>query len=195
MPEQIIVHKMAGEGAILARRYANALYELAEEKKQLDAAAADLRVFRTLVKDNVEYHHLIRNPRLTRAQLVTAMENITKTAKLGTLAGSFLSLVAHKRRLGHLEDMINAFLIELARRRGEHTVEVRTAQPLTSAQKEKLTGEMEKLTGGTVNLYVKDDASLLGGLMVKIGSRLIDASIQGKLARLERQLKSQQEAA
>lgn len=195
MPEQINAHKMAGEAAILARRYANALYELAEEKKQLDAVAADLRVFKTLVKDNAEYHQIIRNPRLTRAQLVKSMELVATTAKLGTLAGSFLSLVAHKRRLAHLEDMIDAFLYELADRRGEHTVEVYTAQPLTPAQKEKLSGDMEKLTGGKVNLFVKEDAGLLGGLMVKIGSRLMDASVRGKLARLERQLKSQQEAA
>lgn len=184
-----------GESAVLARRYASAFYQLAEEQKALDAAAADLRLLKSIAQENNEFHHIAFNPRLTRAQLVKAAQKITATAKLNPLTGNFLGLIAQKRRLKLLGAMIDSFLNELAMRRGEFTAEVRAAHKLTPAQQEELASQLRALAGGKVHLIVNEDKSLLGGLTVKMGSRLIDASVKSKLARLERQLKSRMEAA
>ncbi len=186
---------IAGDAAVLARRYAKALYELAEEQSALDEVAAELRLLKTLGQTSAEFKQIMKHPRLTRAELVKVVRKITETGKLNVLTGNFLALVAQNRRLVHLSAMVDAFLAELAQRRNEFTAEVRTTQMLSEAQHEQLTAQLRQLAGGKVHLIVEEDTSLLGGLVVKLGSRLIDASVKSKLARLERQLKTLQGAA
>ncbi len=195
MSEPNVPRIVAGETAVLARRYARALYELADEGKQLDVVADDLRGLKVLVRDCAELQLVMRYPRLSRAQLVDAMKQVAATAKLDGLTGKFLMLLARNRRLQVLPAIIDAFLADLAAKRGEHIAEVSTARALTQPQKDQLLAQLSRIAGGKVFLVIKEDPSLLGGLMVKMGSRLIDASVKGKLARLERALKSQQEAA
>jgi F-type H+-transporting ATPase subunit delta len=181
----------SGDGAILAKRYAGALYDLADEQKQLDAVAADLRMLYSLHNSSAEFRYISSQPRLSRAQLFKAMQAISTSAKLNGLTANFLSLLAQNRRLSELSAMVDAFLDELATRRGEFTADVRSAKALSSVQQEKLAANLRDMAGGKVHLMLREDASLLGGLTVKLGSRLIDASVKTKLARLERQLKSQ----
>ncbi len=183
---------IAGDAAVLARRYAGALYALAEEQKQLDAVAADLRALRNLHQESAEFRLIASHPRLTRTQLVQAVEQVSASAKFNKLTSNFLALIAQNRRLSALRPMIETFLSELASRRGEHTAEVRSAKPLTTAQQEQLAVKLREMTGGKVHLSLHEDASLLGGLIVKMGSHQIDASVKSKLASLERQLKTQQ---
>jgi len=182
---------VAGDMAVLARRYAGALYDLAQDQKQLDAVAADLRILRNLGRESAEFHLLVSNPHIARADLVKAVRQIAAVAKFSPLTSNFLALVAQNRRLPQLTAICDAFLAQLAARRGEFTAEVRTAQALTTTQQEQLAAQLHVLAGGKVHLMVAEDKSLLGGITVKIGSRLIDASIKSKLAKLERQLKSQ----
>ncbi len=195
MSESKNTNAIAGDAAILARRYARALYELAEEKKQLDSVAADLGSLQVLLKVSAEFREVTSNPRLTRAQAVESMKKVASLAKLNPLTQNFLTLLAHNSRLNLLENAIKVFLADLTARRGEFIAEVTTPKALASEQQEQLSKQLDKIAGGKVHLVIKEDASLLGGLVVKLGSRLIDASVKGKLARLERQLKSQQEAA
>ncbi len=182
---------IAGDAAILARRYAGALYDLAEEQKQLDAVATDLRTLRNLNQESAEFQYIAGHPRLTRKYLVQAAQAIAKAAVLNPLTGNFLALVAQNRRLNIIGAVIEAFLNDLAKRRGEFTADVRSAKSLSAAQQEQLANKLRELAGGKVHISVREDASLLGGMTVKLGSRLIDASVKTKLARLERQLKSQ----
>lgn len=186
---------IAGEAAVIARRYAKALYLLAAEKKQIEAIAADLRAIKTILRDSADFRRITKHQRITRAQLVKAMQGVTAAAGLSDLTGNFLARLAKNRRLAHLDDIIGAFLADLIARRGEHIAEVHTAKPLSPAQAETLTKQLEKLTGGKVHTVMREDAGLLGGVTVKVGSRQLDASLKGKLMRLERQLKSKQEAA
>jgi F-type H+-transporting ATPase subunit delta len=182
---------IAGDAAVLSRRYAGALYELAEEQKQLDTVADNLRLLATLVHESAEFQSIAAHPRLNRTQLVKAAQTIAKGASLHALTANFLSLIAQNRRLNILGSVIESFLAELAARRGEYTAEIRAAKPLTTAQHDQLAAQLRAMVGGKVHMAVREDASLLGGLVVKVGSRLIDASIKTKLSRLERQLKSQ----
>jgi F-type H+-transporting ATPase subunit delta len=183
-------------GNALGRRYADALFELAEEQGQLDVVAADLRRLKNLAEKNAEFKRLAAHPRLTRADLVESMRQVATAAKLHALTGNFLKLVAQNRRLPHLGAMADAFLKALAARRGELTAEVCVAQALTEAQSEKLTTQLRQLAASPkIQLVMTENPALLGGMTVKLGSQLIDASVKTKLARLERQLKSQEEAA
>jgi F-type H+-transporting ATPase subunit delta len=181
-------HQQSG---VIARRYAGALYELAHEQKQLDAVAADLHALKGLYSESADFRNFATNPNFTRAELVKAARQIAEKSGFSSLTANFLALAAQNRRLPQLIGICDAFLAELAARRGEFTAEVRTAQTLTPQQQEQLAAQLHNLAGGKVHMIVAEDKSLLGGLVVKIGSRLIDVSIKSKLARLERQLKSQ----
>jgi F-type H+-transporting ATPase subunit delta len=179
----------SGNAAILARRYADALYDLAGEQKQLDAVAGDLRLLNRLQRESAEFRYIAHQPRLTRTQLVKAMQQVAASAGLSKLTSNFLALVAKHRRLNHLGAIIDAFLADLAAHRGEFTAEIRSAQALSSAQAEKLAAKLASWAGGKVHLSVREEPGLLGGLVVKMGSRVIDASVKNRLERLERQLK------
>lgn len=188
-------HIVAGESAILAKRYASALYEFAEEKNCLDEVVKDLSILMESIKDNADFRRVVSNPRLTRTQLAGIAENVARELKLGDTVISFLKLLARKRRLSHLDDIVGVFMGEVARQRGEKVVEVFAPIKFSDEQKRKLSENLEKNIGGKIRLLIKEDASLIGGLIIKWGSRFLDASIKGKLARIERQLKNQQEAA
>jgi F-type H+-transporting ATPase subunit delta len=195
MSEPEIPHVVAGHAAVLARRYVGALYEMAESKKELDVVVDDMRTLRTLIKGHVEFKHLSRNPRLTRPQIVAMTKEVAKVTKIGATATLFLMLLAQNRRLALLDDMIALFLFEVRKRRGEKTAEVASAHPLTQEQKDALASGLVKAMGGKVSVAASEDASLLGGFTVKIGSTLVDASLKGKLAQIERYLKSENNAA
>ncbi|MEJ1995544.1 MAG: F0F1 ATP synthase subunit delta [Limibacillus sp.] len=169
----------------LAGRYALALLELAEEKKSLDAVAEDLRGLKGLLEESEDLQRLIRSPRFGRDDQAKAMQAVLDKAGANELTKRFVSVVTANRRLFALSDIISAYLNELARRRGEITAEVIAARELTDAQKDKLVESLKKAVGAKVQVDVKIDASLLGGLIVKVGSRMIDGSIKTKLAKLQ----------
>ncbi len=192
------VHKpqiMAGEDALLARRYANALLALAEDKKVVEAVEADLIVFYEAIENDSTFDSIASHPRLEINDVLKMMDQIIDKAELNDLTAAFLRQVVKARRLPILGLMIQVFAAELAKRRGEITALVTVASALSEKQEKDLAKQLSSMVGGSVQLYVEQDASLMGGLVIKMGSRLIDASIKGKLARLERQLKLQQEAA
>jgi F-type H+-transporting ATPase subunit delta len=169
----------------LAARYAAALFDLADESKQLDAVAGDLRQLTAMVGASPDLRRLLRSPVLTRADQARAMEEILRQAGAGDLVRRFVGLVAENRRLFALPDMIEAFLADLARRRGEVTATVTSAAPLSEAQRAALDDTLRRAVGGKVSVELKTDPSLIGGLVVKVGSRLIDSSLKSKLQRLQ----------
>lgn len=182
---------IAGDAVVLARRYANAFYELADNSKVLDLVAADLRLLNSLEEIGAVFQKVSQNPQFKRSQLVTLMLRVGEAANVQPLTANFLGLMAQNRRLSLLGPVIESFLIEVALRRGESFADVRVARPLSSDQIEQLKKRLFELAGGTVHLSIQEDKSLLGGVIVKMGSQLIDASLRGKLNRLERQLQSQ----
>jgi F-type H+-transporting ATPase subunit delta len=168
----------------LAARYAAALFDLADEAKQLDSVAGDLRAIRGLIAESADLRRLVRSPVLTRADQAKAMAAVLEKAGSSDLVRRFVGLVAENRRLFALTDMIEAFLADLARRRGEVTASVTSALPLNDAQVAALTDALRKAVGGKVAIETHTDASLIGGLIVKVGSRMVDSSIKSKLQRL-----------
>ena len=186
---------LAGEAAVLARRYASALYDLAHEKKAVDVVDADLAALQEAIDSSPLFRIMATHPRLPAGDVQKVIKNLVSSVKLHELTGAFLMQVARGHRLAQLSLIIEAFKADLAFRRGEHTAVVTVARSLSKEQSDKLSSQLGKMMNGTVHLLVEEDSSLIGGMVIRIGTRLIDASVKGKLARLERQLKTQQEAA
>jgi F-type H+-transporting ATPase subunit delta len=173
----------------LADRYAAALFDLADERKALDRVAEDLRTLRGLIAESADLRRLIRSPILSRADQGRAIAAVAEHVGLATLTRNFLGLVARNRRLFAVPAMIGAFLARLAARRGEVTAEVTTAHELTPAQLAAVGEQLRKAMGSKVAVEVKIDPALLGGLVVKVGSRMVDASLRSKLHRLQLAMK------
>jgi len=168
----------------LAERYAAALFELADERKALDAVASDLTGLRRLIDDSSDLRRMIRSPVLQRDEQARAIAAVGERASANPLTRNFLGLLARNRRLFALPDMIHGFLRILAERRGEVTAQVIAAQELSATQRQALDERLRKAVGGKVAVEFRVDPSLLGGLVVKVGSRMVDASLKSKLARL-----------
>jgi len=174
----------------LAERYAAALFELADERRDLDAVAGDLRALRAMLHDSADLLRLVRSPVLSRADQGRAIALVAETAELSQLTRDFLAVVARNRRLFAVPAMIEAYLAKLAARRGEITAEVTAAQPLTDAQNNALTEQLRRVVGGRVAVDLRIDPSLIGGMVVKIGSRMVDGSLRSKLQRMRLALRA-----
>jgi F-type H+-transporting ATPase subunit delta len=173
----------------LAGRYASALFDLAENAKQLDAVAGELRGLRQVIADSEDLRRLIRSPIYDREQQGAAMAAILDKAGVGDLTRRFVLVVAQNRRLFALPQMIDAYLAELAHRRGEVTAVVTAARALTKEQQSALTERLRKVVGAKVQVDLKVDPALLGGLVVRVGSRMIDSSLRSKLEKLQYAMK------
>jgi F-type H+-transporting ATPase subunit delta len=173
----------------LADRYATALFDLADERKALDQVSEDLRRLRAMLNESAELRRLVRSPILSRLEQGRAITAIAERSGLSPLTRSFLGLVAQNRRLFAVPAMIDAFLARLAARRGEITAEVAAAQALTPAQLDAVNEQLRKAMGSKVAVEVRVDPALLGGLVVKVGSRMVDASLRSKLHRLQLAMK------
>ena len=173
----------------IAERYAGALYDLASERKALDQVAEDLRSFRAMLEESEDLRRLLRSPMIGQEEQARALMAVLEKAGVSTLTRNFVGVVARNRRLFALDGMARVFLRILAERRGEVTVDVASAQPLNTEQMDTLQETLRRIVGGRVAVNTTVDPSLLGGLVVKIGSRLFDSSIRTKLQRLQHALR------
>ncbi len=168
----------------LAERYAAALFDLADERHALDAVAGDLRELRAMLAESPDLARLVRSPVLSREAQGKAIAALAERAGLSPLTRDFLGVVARNRRLFAAPAMIDSYLAKLAQRRGEVTAEVTAAQPLSEAQNAALGEQLRRAVGRRVTVDIRVDPSLLGGMIVKVGSRMIDSSLRSKLQRL-----------
>ncbi|MFC7333710.1 F0F1 ATP synthase subunit delta [Rhodocista pekingensis] len=183
---------MATEGtgvSGLAARYATALFELADENKALDRTAQDLALLKQLMAESADLRRLVRSPLLSRSDQARAMDAVLAQVDVSGLVRQFVGLVAQNRRLFALSGMIDGFLAELARRRGEQTARVVAARPLSQEQLDALTDALRRALGSKVSVDLRVDPSLIGGMVVKVGSRMIDSSVRTKLTKLKLAMK------
>lgn len=178
----------AGDTGVAAR-YALALFELSDEQRKLDQVAEDLRSLDSMIAESDDLQRLVRNPVVSRADSGRAMAAILESAGADQLTRNFIGLVALNRRLFALPAMIRAYLAELADRRGEVTAEVTSAQQLSPAQTESLEAALRTAVGGKVALSVDVDPALIGGLVVKVGSRMVDSSLKTQLQKMKLAMK------
>lgn len=173
----------------VAERYASSLYELAAEAKSIDSVAKDLDRFQAMIDGSSDLRRLVESPVFSAEDQSRSIVALIEKAKIGGLVGNFLKVVARNHRLFAVPQIVRSFHETVARERGEVTADVTTAQALSAAQEKELKAALSGATGKTVTLDVTVDASLLGGLIVKIGSRQVDTSLRTKLSTLKHTLK------
>ena len=175
----------------LALRYANAVFELAAEERALDSLAADFLQLKTMLRDSPELRRLVRSPLFSQDDQARGMEAVLRQAGASDLTRRLVLLLVRKRRLFALSDVIRAFENQLARYRGEIAAEVTSARPLTGEETAELRDMLKGKLGREPRLDRKVDPDLLGGLVVKVGSRMIDSSLRTKLEGLRAAMKGQ----
>lgn len=187
---------MAGKtgNQAIARRYATAFFELASEQSQIDVIANDLSTIEGLLASGGDMDRFINNTTLRRADQVKALSALAAQFKLSPLSEKLLGVVAQNRRLPDLSAIVASAQELIAEHRGEVTAEVTAAQALDQAQIDAIAANLTKVLGKSVQVNLHVDAAIMGGLIVKVGSRLIDSSVKTKLERLHRALKSNNES-
>lgn len=173
----------------VAGRYAAALFDLAVEQNNVAEVEQDLAKFEQLYDMSPDLVRLIRSPVIASDDQSRALGILLDKAGVGALTRNFFNLVARNRRLFAAPDMARAFKALAAKSRGEVTAEVASAHPLTDAQAEALKAALKATVGKDVTLATKVDPSLIGGLVVKLGSRMVDSSLKTKLSNLTLSLK------
>ena len=173
----------------VAARYASALYDLADEKGAIDAVAADLVALKKMIDDSDDFRRFLKSPVISRGEQSKAIAAIAGQAQFSPWSQKFLGLLAGNRRLFALDGIITGFRQILAERRGEATAQVTSAVPLSDSQTASLIEALKKSVGRKIDIVSKVDPSILGGLIVKVGSRMVDSSLKSKLQRLKLAMK------
>ncbi len=173
----------------VAGRYASALFDLARDGGVIDKVESELKSLQAAIDASADLRAFLASPIYDRADQVNTVTALAERAGFSPLTGNFLKLVAKNRRLFALEDIIRAFRALAADHRGEVSAEATTAAPMNDDQVKALRLEIERMVGKAVNLETRVDPDLLGGLVVKIGSQMVDASLKTKLNRLKTVMK------
>jgi F-type H+-transporting ATPase subunit delta len=182
--EETSVH-VAGKDPItsgMAGRYASALFELALEEKATDAVKTELDRFDALVAGSPDLARLVRSPVFGVDEQLKALSAVLDKAGIKGLTANFLRVITTNRRLFAVRDMIRAYRLLVARHKGEVSAQVTVAEPLSDGNLDALKGALKNVTGGKdIDLDVKVDPAIIGGLIVKVGSRMVDSSLRTKL--------------
>ena len=181
--------KTAGSLVGLAGRYATALFELAVEGGQLDEVAADLEGLANLLGESDDLERLVRSPVLSREEQMRAIGAVVERAGAAELTRRFVGVLAERRRLFVLADIIDAFERILAAHRGEVRAEVVSPSKLSDRQLGAIRAALKKVAGGAGVVDARLDEDLIGGLVVRVGSHMVDASLRSKLQRLHLAMK------
>jgi F-type H+-transporting ATPase subunit delta len=178
-----------GIQASLSGRYATALFELARDAKTIDQVEQSLSRVRQALSESAEFRALTTSPVLARADAARAIAAVAQSMGLDPTTTSFLGVLAENRRLRELGAIMRAFRALAAQHRGETTAEVTSAHPLTDEQVDNLKQALRQRVGREVAVDLSVDPALLGGLVVKIGSQMIDSSIRTRLNTLAHAMK------
>lgn len=178
-----------GIQASLSGRYATALFELARDSKTIDTVEASLANVRAALEQSREFARLVASPLVSRQDAAKAIAGSAAAMGIDGTTKNFLGVLAENRRLSQLPAIIRAFRLLAANHRGETTAEVTSAHPLSDAQVDALKQQLRTRIGRDVSIDLSVDPALLGGLVVKIGSQMIDSSIKTRLNTLAHAMK------
>lgn len=173
----------------LAGRYATALFELAEEQNTIDEVAGDLTRIQDMVDQSEDLRRMMLSPVISRGDQAGAMDAVLAHAGISGLTRRFVGVVTTNRRLFALQDMIAAWRAQLSRHRGEVTAEVISAGALSPAQLDAVTDALKRVLGGKVAVDAQVDPTLIGGMVVRVGSRMVDFSLRTKIEKLQLAMK------
>jgi F-type H+-transporting ATPase subunit delta len=170
-------------------RYATALFELARDEKSIDAVKADLDKFDAMLNDSADLKRLVRSPVFAADAQLKALSAVLEKAGVSGISANFLRVLTTNRRLFAVTDVIRAFRALVARFKGEASADVTVAEPLSDKNLDALKSALKTISGKDVTLNVKVDPSIIGGLVVKLGSRMVDSSLRTKLNSIKNAMK------
>ena len=171
-----------------AKRYSLALYELAEEASQLDTIEKNSLALLNLLSSNSDFKNLVKDPTINQDTLSNVIIKICKNSKLENLFENFLNFLIKKRRFFYIENILKNFLEICSEKKGELKAEIKSAKNLTESEINKITEELSNNFKSKIKLNYKHDQSLIGGLVVQVGSTMIDTSIKNKLQQIENRM-------
>ncbi len=187
--ERVVVSSSASFSSGVAGRYATAVFEIAKERDALPKLESDISSFEAALAESPDLRDMIQSPVFSRGDMANAIGAIAGRMEMGPELGNTLGLMASNRRLFVLPAMLSSVRALIADERGEVTADVVSAKPLSEAQVSGLREQLKSSLGSNVDLNLTVDESLIGGLVVKVGSRMIDSSIRSKLANLQNVMK------
>ena len=170
-------------------RYATALFELARDEKSIDTVKADLDRFDAMLADSADLKRLVRSPVFSSDTQVKALSAVLDKAGISGISGNFLKVLTANRRLFAVDQVIRAFRALVAKFKGEATADVTVAEALSDKNLDVLKTALKSVTGKDVSLNVNVDPSIIGGLVVKLGSRMVDSSLRTKLNSIKHAMK------
>ena len=170
-------------------RYATALFELARDEKSIDAVRSELDRFEAMLADSADLKRLVRSPVFSADSQSKALAAVLDKAGITGISANFLRVLTTNRRLFAVSDVIRAFRALVARFKGEATADVTVAETLSDKNLDALKTALKAVTGKEVALNVKVDPSIIGGLVVKLGSRMVDSSLRSKLNSIKHAMK------
>ena len=170
-------------------RYATALFELARDEHSIDAVKADLEKFEAMLADSADLKRLVRSPVFSAGEQSRALAAVLDKAGISGVAARFLKVLTANRRLFAVTDVIRAFRALVAKFKGEATADVTVAEKLSDKNLDALKTALKSVTGKDVALNVNVDPSIIGGLVVKLGSRMVDSSLRTKLNSIKHAMK------
>jgi F-type H+-transporting ATPase subunit delta len=173
----------------MAGRYATALFELARDTNAIDAVKTDLERFDALIAESADLARLVRSPVFSADEQLHGLSSVLDRAGIGGLAARFLKLVTTNRRLFAARDMARGYRELVAKHKGEATAEITVAEQLKDDHVAALRSALKAVTGKDVDLNIKVDPAIIGGLVVKLGSRMIDTSLRTKLNSIKHAMK------
>jgi F-type H+-transporting ATPase subunit delta len=170
-------------------RYATALFELARDQKSVDSIKADLARFEAMLADSADLRRLVRSPVFSAGEQSKALGAVLDQAAISGISANFLKVLTANRRLFAVAEVIRAFRALVAKFKGEATADVTVAETLNDRSLDALKAALKAVTGKDVALNVKVDPSIIGGLVVKLGSRMVDSSLRTKLNSIKHAMK------
>ena len=170
-------------------RYATALFELARDEKSIDAVKADLDKFAALLAGSEDLKRLVRSPVFAAEAQLKALSAVLDRAGISGISANFLNVLTANRRLFAVADVVRAFNALVAKFKGEASADVTVAEALSDKNLDALKTALKSVTGKDVALNVKIDPSIIGGLIVKLGSRMVDSSLRTKLNSIKHAMK------
>jgi F-type H+-transporting ATPase subunit delta len=183
---------VAGENPTVsgvAGRYATALFELARDERTVDVVKADLARFDAMIAESPDLSRLVRSPVFSAEEQLRALNAILDVAGMSGTAAKFLKVLTVNRRLFSVRDAIKAYAALVAKFKGEAAADVTVAEPLSDKNLDALRTALKSVTGQEVSLNVKIDPAIIGGLIVKVGSRMVDSSLRTKLNSIKNAMK------
>ena len=177
--------KKSSSVGLLSDRYASALYDLASEKKIVDAVLEDLLFLESTINKNTELKLVIKSPLINSSDKLKILQNIIKSQQPNDLSSTFLKVLSNNKRFPNTLDIISQFININAKKRGDVLADITSAEKLSNEQQNKIKEQLRTILGDKLSLNFKVDKKIIGGLIIKVGSKMIDTSLSNKINKLK----------